>query len=183
MLSLLFDNYFPWFGDLLELGGSILLLIIFIAFVMWALLVERMLFLQFIYPRYARRAQQQWLARSDRRSWYAQQFRARLLAQVNRALVRYLGIINTLVKICPLAGLLGTVLGMLEVFDAVAATGANSPRATAAGVSKATVSTMAGMVVAISGLLLVSLISRQADAAKETISRLLIIDGHQGEKL
>ncbi|CAN0602343.1 unnamed protein product, partial [Ectocarpus sp. 12 AP-2014] len=42
---------------------------------------------------------------------------------------------------------------MLEVFDALAATGSNNPRSMAAGVSKATVSTLAGMVVAIVGLL------------------------------
>ncbi|WP_317932395.1 MotA/TolQ/ExbB proton channel family protein [Halioxenophilus sp. WMMB6] len=173
MLSLFFDNYFPWFGDLLELGGNILLLIILIAFLMWGMIIERLLFFQFAYPSYARQAYQLWLARSDRRSWFAQQFRTRLLAQLKCVLNQHLGIINTLVKICPLAGLLGTVLGMLEVFDAVAATGANSPRATAAGVSKATISTMAGMVVAISGLLLASMLSRRAQAEQELISELL----------
>ena len=173
MLSLYFDNLFPWFGDLLELGGNILLLIIAIAFVMWGMIIERLLFFQFAYPSYARQAHQMWVSRTDRRSWYAQQYRLRLLAQIKRALNQRIGIINTLVKICPLAGLLGTVLGMLEVFDAVAATGTNNPRSTAAGVSKATISTMAGMVVAISGLLLASILSRRAESEQETIGELL----------
>jgi hypothetical protein len=70
-------------------------------------------------------------------------------------------LINTLIKVCPLLGLLGTVVGMLEVFDALAATGSNNPRSMAAGVSKATVSTLAGMVVAIVGLLAASRVSER----------------------
>ena len=62
-----------------------------------------------------------------------------------------LSFIKVLYVVAPLLGLLGTVLGMLEVFDALAATGSNNPRSMAAGVSKATVSTLAGMVVAIGG--------------------------------
>jgi biopolymer transport protein ExbB len=58
---------------------------------------------------------------------------------------------------------------MLEVFDALAATGSNNPRSMAAGVSKATVSTLAGMVVAIVGLLALSLSERRAVAAREKL--------------
>ena len=75
-------------------------------------------------------------------------------------------LISTLIKVCPLLGLLGTVLGMLEVFDALAATGSNNPRSMAAGVSKATVSTLAGMVVAIGGLLANTLVERRARSEK-----------------
>ena len=75
-----------------------------------------------------------------------------------------------MIKICPLLGLLGTVLGMLEVFDALAATGANNPRAMAAGVSKATVSTLAGMVVAIFGLLANLLAERRAVSSREQLA-------------
>ena len=49
-------------------------------------------------------------------------------------------------------GLLGTVTGMIEVFDVMAGGGGNT-RGMAAGVSKATLPTMAGMVAAISGML------------------------------
>ena len=80
---------------------------------------------------------------------------------------------RTLIKLCPLLGLLGTVLGMLEVFDAVAATGTNNPRSTASGVSKATVTTMAGMVVAITGLLVTSLVNRRITARSNKLSDLM----------
>ena len=50
-------------------------------------------------------------------------------------------------------GLLGTVTGMIEVFDVMAITGSGNARGMAAGVSKATLPTMAGMVAALSGML------------------------------
>jgi biopolymer transport protein ExbB len=50
-------------------------------------------------------------------------------------------------------GLLGTVTGMIEVFDVMALTGSGNTRGMAAGVSKATLPTMAGMVAALSGML------------------------------
>lgn len=176
MFSLLLDNHVPWFGDLLQLGGGILLIIFVIALALWVMIIERLIFYRFEYPRMAQVTMQSWMQRTDRRSWYAQQFRLGLLAQVERALNTRLGLIGILIKICPLAGLLGTVLGMLEVFDAVAATGSNNPRSTAAGVSKATISTMAGMVVAISGLMLAGVLNRKAEVEKASLSDRLTVD-------
>ena len=51
-------------------------------------------------------------------------------------------------------GLMGTVTGMIEVFDVMAISGSGNPRSMAAGVSKATVPTMAGMVAALVAALL-----------------------------
>ena len=45
------DNVFPWFGDMLELGGDILLAIIFMALLIWTLVFERLSYLRWIYPR------------------------------------------------------------------------------------------------------------------------------------
>jgi biopolymer transport protein ExbB len=54
--------------------------------------------------------------------------------------------------LAPLFGLLGTVTGMIEVFQVMAFSGGGDARAMAGGVSKATLPTMAGMVVALSGV-------------------------------
>jgi biopolymer transport protein ExbB len=144
----------PGSSDLLELGGPILGLILLIAFAMWWLLFERLYYLFREYPQRSRRRQPATgQARKDHRSWFAEKYRDELVGHIAGELTRHFSLIGTLIKICPLLGLLGTVLGMLEVFDALAATGSNNPRSMAAGVSKATVSTLAGMVVAIVGLL------------------------------
>lgn len=163
------DLYLPWLGDLLEMGGPVLGLILFIAFLMWWLLFERAHYLLRDYPRELGEMRAAWRQRQDHRSWFAEKRRAELLGYLGSHLTRNFSLISTLIKVCPLLGLLGTVLGMLEVFDALASTGSNNPRSMAAGVSKATVSTLAGMVVAIVGLLAVSLGERRALALKEKL--------------
>jgi biopolymer transport protein ExbB len=60
-------------------------------------------------------------------------------------------------------GLLGTVTGMIEVFDVMAISGSGNTRAMASGVSKATIPTMAGMVAALSGMMLIHQVERFAD--------------------
>lgn len=166
----LIDTWLPWLADLLELGGPVLGLILLIAFAMWTLLFERIYYLRWELPRQMREASHLWHQRGDRSSWYAGQFREDLLWNIRRGLNRHFSLIATMIRICPLLGLLGTVLGMLEVFDALAATGSNNPRSMAAGVSKATVSTLAGMVVAIFGLLANLLAERRAIASKERLA-------------
>ena len=51
------------------------------------------------------------------------------------------------IALCPLFGLMGTVTGMIEVFQVMAFTGGGDARSMAGGASKATLPTMAGMVV------------------------------------
>lgn len=171
------ENTFPWFGYMIDLGGDILLLIVGVAAVLWALMLERFVYIFSVYPHSAASAHRLWGERLERRSWYAQQFRNYLLHKSNQSLQRNVGLLKTLIKLCPLLGLLGTVLGMLEIFDAVAITGGNNPRATAGGVSKAIITTMAGMVVAISGLPIVGILDRRIAEKKEQLSNQLPLDG------
>ena len=163
------DAWLPWLGDLLSLGGGILALILFMAFIMWTLLCERLYYLYVVYPRQARRAVQLWYERTDKSSWYARQFKDHLRHRIAAGLKQHYSLIGIIIKICPLLGLLGTVIGMLEIFDALAATGSNNPRTMAAGVSKATVSTLAGMVVAIFGMLVGKFAERRAIAEREAL--------------
>jgi biopolymer transport protein ExbB len=75
-----------------------------------------------------------------------------MLSQAKVEINRNLSIIQTCVVLAPLFGLLGTVTGMIEVFQVMAFNGGGDARAMAGGVSKATLPTMAGMVVALSGV-------------------------------
>ena len=58
--------------------------------------------------------------------------------------------------------LLGTVTGMIEVFDVMAIAGSGNVRGMAGGISKATLPTMAGMVAALSGLFFSVQLERRA---------------------
>ena len=64
---------------------------------------------------------------------------------------------------------------MIDCFEVLAAAGSSSPRAMASGVARATIPTMAGMVVALSGLLAVARIDRVVRRESEGIAERLVI--------
>jgi len=138
----------------IERGGDVLYLIGGVTFLMWTLMLERFWYFRMIQPRAAKQVEEIWSARSDHESWYADQIRRLLVSEVRIELNHSVRAIKTLVALCPMLGLLGTVSGMIEVFDVMAIAGSGNVRAMASGVSKATIPTMAGMVAALSGLIL-----------------------------
>ena len=138
--------------DFLEAGGYVLWAILLLSTLLWTLIFERYLFLRWVYPPYLAEKLRYWQQRPDRTSWYARKIREALLSEISLRLNRSLGFIGTLIAICPLMGLLGTVIGMVHVFDVMAHLGSGNARAMATGISLATIPTMAGMVVALSGL-------------------------------
>ena len=102
------------------------------------------------------------ISRDERRSWPARQVRTAMVSRLSLGAHGNISLIKTLVALCPLLGLVGTVTGMLEVFDVLALSGTGNARSMAAGVSRATIPTMAGMVGALSGVFAAALISRTA---------------------
>jgi len=138
--------------DFIEQGGNVLLVIAFVTAVMWSLIYERFWYFQVRHRGERERIRELWRGRAEHSSWHAHQIRRMLISQVRQKLQQRLGPIETIVKLCPMLGLLGTVTGMIEVFDVMAA-GSGNTRGMAGGVSKATLPTMAGMVAALSGML------------------------------
>ncbi len=159
--------------NFLVAGGDVLLLIGGVTFVMWTLISERIWFFLSQYPRERERVRGIWESRRETQSWNAHQIRRSLISQVSTQLHRSLGTIQTLVALCTLLGLLGTVTGMMEVFEVMAVTGNSSARAMAGGVSKATIPTMAGMVAALSGLYISGSLVRWADRETQRTGDLL----------
>ncbi len=160
--------------DFVEQGGNVLLVIAFATAVMWTLIYERFWYFRTQHRLEAKRVKRLWEARSDHSSWNASRIRRMLLSDVRLKLEERLGRIQTIVKLCPMLGLLGTVTGMIEVFD-VMATGSGDARGMAAGVSKATLPTMAGMVAAISGMLFIVQLRRFALDESERVAASLEI--------
>ena len=67
---------------------------------------------------------------------------------------RYLNTLGTIASAAPLLGLLGTVIGMIEIFGSQAPTGGNNPALLAHGISIALYNTAFGLIIAIPSLML-----------------------------
>jgi len=161
--------------DFMELGGDVLFIIGFLTLFMWMLIIERLIYLRAGHKRLAAKALFIWEAREDHKSWNAHQIRTRLISQVSSKVERNIPVIQTCVALCPLLGLLGTVTGMVEVFEVMAISGSGSPRSMASGVSKATIPTMAGMVAALSGVAMATYLQRKASRERELLGDNLYI--------
>jgi biopolymer transport protein ExbB len=72
--------------------------------------------------------------------------------QVNHDLERYLTALGIIASIAPLLGLLGTVVGMIDVFDSLISEGAGNANVLAGGISTALITTAAGLSIAIPAL-------------------------------
>jgi len=162
--------------DFMALGGPVLKVIAFVIFLMWVLIVERLLFFRSSMREMSRDIHDRWESRNERRSWHALQIREMMISQFSYSVNRGIPMIQTFVALCPLLGLMGTVTGMIKVFQVLAVSGSGNVRAMAGGVSQATVPTMAGMVGALSGVLLVTLLTRRAAREVEFLEDSLTMD-------
>lgn len=141
-----------WLFDFMSQGGPVLWAILSLSIILWSLILERLWVMYRTLPVQARKVAQKWQARDDQSSWYARNIRTAWLSQHRQLAEQSLTLIGVLIAICPLLGLLGTVTGMVKVFDVLAITGTGNARAMASGISQATIPTMAGLVIALSGL-------------------------------
>lgn len=156
--------------DFIERGGDVLLVIAAVTAMMWTFIIERTWYYRMAYPADRQQVLDEWRARTDHSSWTAHQIRRLMISEVQLDLERGLGLIKALVAVCPMLGLLGTVTGMMEVFDVMATGGSGSARAMASGVSKATLPTMAGMVAALSGLIISVRLGRYASEETDRVA-------------
>jgi biopolymer transport protein ExbB len=77
-------------------------------------------------------------------------------------LQKYLWLVKTVSVVAPLLGLLGTVTGMIQTFQAIVLFGSGDPKVMADGIAEALVTTVEGLVVAIPLTLLYAMASSSA---------------------
>ena len=140
--------------DFMELGGPVLRWIALTIFLMWVLIVERLMYFRSTMKSMAEDIRNNWENRNERRSWHAHQIREMMISRFSMATNKGISMIQTLVALCPLLGLLGTVVGMIDVFTQITTVGTGNANALAGGISEALLTTAAGLIVAIPALVM-----------------------------
>lgn len=99
-------------------------------------------------------------------------------------LERYLNTLGTIAVISPLLGLLGTVVGMIEVFNQIVLQGGGNPSVLAGGISKALITTAAGLTVAIPSLFMYRYFTRRVDEIVVLMEQetLKLVDAVHGDR-
>lgn len=153
-----------------ELGGPIVDWIFATCVVMWCIAIERFWYFTRILPRDTAGALAEWRQRTEHTSWKARQIRKALISRLNAGMSANAQVLRVLVPMSPLLGLLGTVSGMLNVFDSMAARGSADARSMANGVSEAMICTLTGLAVSISGLYPVFYLKRKVRLETERLA-------------
>ena len=102
------------------------------------------------------------------------------------ALERFLTLIKVIAAISPLMGLLGTVTGMINTFQAMTLFGTGDPKLMAGGISQALVTTVLGIVVALPTLFLHSIVAGWSKGIIHTLEEqsagIIAVHAEQGHK-
>ncbi len=139
-------------GQLVIAGGPFVIWILLAGILMWTLIFERLWFFRSDLPRMASELMQEWTSRNEHASWSSHQIRKTMISRLNESMSANMPVLKVLIPMCPLLGLVGTVHGMLEVFDSMSILGSADARTMASGVSKAMNCTMTGLAVSVTGM-------------------------------
>lgn len=160
---------------LFEQGGPILWPILFASMLLWYFIVERYWCHMTRLPRMRVDLYQEWRSHVDEVLPALQHRRIdSLVRELTAESGRHMLALKALVGILPLLGLLGTVSGMIKVFEVITVFGTGNTRGMAAGISEALVTTLAGLFTALSGLYFVTDLERRSENAARSFEALLV---------
>ncbi len=167
-------DYKDGIAALFEQGGSTLVAILIASILLWVFIAERYWFHWRQLPTLRGQLRDEWLQSRPTIGKLRMPHLRAIVADLKSQADRNLQTLQALTGILPLLGLLGTVSGMIKVFDVITVFGTGNTRGMAAGISEALVTTMAGLFTALSGMYFVSnLEHRSEDLAREFEAELM----------
>ena len=140
----------------LDTGGDVLKVLFLFSIIFWAMVIEKNLYRKFVFKPLSKKLKKYWKGKET--LWEEEQIKIAQISDLKLGLKNNLSMMKVIISLFPLLGLLGTITGMVFVFDSMSALGTNA-KAMASGISMATIPTMAGMVLAVFGLFTYSRIS------------------------
>ena len=151
--------------DFFDRGGPVILILFIVAIIMITLLVERLIFFVNDLKKLSYDRVSEVEGHTSKNKWIINKIKLKNISILNSESSKNLLMIQGLIALCPLLGLLGTVTGMIEVFDIMAITGTGNARAMASGIARATLPTMTGLFISIVGLFLLTAIKSSIEKA------------------
>lgn len=167
------NDFLEIYLSFFDKGGQVLTVILFTSSLMWVLILERYWYFLFGSKDKIKIINKQWQARKNKNSWYSHKIRNGLIAEIAISARKNLLPISTLIAILPLLGLLGTVTGMISIFEVMSVFGTGNARGMADGISRALLPTTAGLVTSIAGLYFSNDLNRRARAHTDSARDLL----------
>ena len=161
--------------EFFEQGGPVFSAVLLTSTLLWILILERYWYFLIIFPRKLDAIVEDWRKRKDHSSWYALRIREGLLADISVSTRQFLIPIKAITSVLPLLGLLGTVTGMIAIFDVLNVFGTGNTQGMASGISRALLPTIAGLVTALAGLYISSDLERRVKLYLERAKDLLQI--------
>jgi len=189
-------GHFAQIRDYLNTGGVVMVPLLAVSLIMWVLIINRAFFFRRLHRRNMPREKAGHFVRSGEpppfkkyrgiTAMFVGEFLARRTGNIRQdrraldetvmilslSLDRYLGLIGVLARVAPLLGLLGTIIGMMRTFTIISVFGTGNPKAMAAGISEALITTQTGLLVAIPGLYMYGFLARRADNLKHRLASL-----------
>lgn len=153
---------FKTYTNFINQGGPVVLILFFISIYLFILISAKFKFL-FSDIEILKAEYKQNLLSLEKNQLYSLNLSA-LKCDFKNLITKDFYIIQTLIALCPVLGLLGTVTGMIEVFDVVSFFGTGNARALASGITKATLPTMTGMAISIVGLLTYTVLNSKSQS-------------------
>jgi biopolymer transport protein ExbB len=133
-------------------GGPVLFVLFFISFLIFFIFVNKYTFIYFDKSEWFTKKLDDFIKNNPPEIFSLKQVQKTYISELNRVSNTNIKLLDGLIGMCPMIGLLGTVYGMIEVFEVLSFLGTGNPRAMSSGVAKATIPTMASMVITIFSL-------------------------------
>ena len=159
--------------DFFDRGGPVIFILFVVAIIMITLLVERLIFFINDLKKLSDERVSEVKEFSLDNKWIRNKIKLKNISILNSQSSKNLLMIQGLIALCPLLGLLGTVTGMIEVFDIMAITGTGNARAMASGIARATLPTMTGLFISIVGLFLLTAIKSSIEKATLEVKHII----------
>lgn len=154
-------------------GGWVMAAILGLSTVMWVLILDRYLFLWRQEKPLTQKTVSEWNAKKSHNQLVNHRLRLGLTASFHSKLSMWIGTIQVITAILPLLGLLGTVSGMIKTFEVMTVFGSGNVRGMAEGISQALITTMAGLLTALTGMYFASDLKGRFDRETEHLAKKL----------